>query len=97
MEQKFKNRQGGEDDSQETTLVNFKNADGSRTYIRVKSGTAVKDFLLSLKHQYRKGLAYKLNNVLLQVDKENGELLENPVLEGEESTLVIQQTFQGGL
>ncbi len=96
MELKQKSKQGGEDEEEKTTLMNFKNADGLRTYVRVKDGTPIKDFLAAIKHEYRRGLTYKLNNVLLQTDKESGELTENPVLEGEECTLVIQQTFTGG-
>ncbi len=97
MQQKLRQKMGKSDEpSEETTMVNFRNADSARLSIKVKRGTPVKYFLASLKHQYRRGLTYKLNNVLLQVNKE-GELLEDPALEGEEVTLVIQQTFTGGL
>lgn len=93
---KHKDRQGeGEGDEEEKISINFKNATGVLGRVKVKKGTRVKDFLASLGHQYRKGLTYTLNTVLLTVDQETGELTDNPLLE-EGATLAVHQTFVGG-
>lgn len=96
MAQKQKSRQGEGDSGEEKVWVNVKLANGTRHRLQVKKGTGVKDFLAKMKHVYVRGLQYKLNDVLLQTNKETGELEENSVLE-ENSTLTVEQTFTGGL
>lgn len=88
-------RHGEPPEEKDEVTLTFKNADGTKTELSVKKGTGVSDFLKSLKHSFRQGLNYKLNNVLLSVDKETGELLENSLIL-EDAVLVIEQTFTGG-
>lgn len=93
--QREKQHQGEGDGGDEMITITFKNADGLRDERKVKKGTGVKQFLTSHGHVYGKGLTYRLNKVLLQTNKETGELVDDAVLE-ENAILVIERNFSGG-
>lgn len=90
-----KNDDGGGDEEMITITIKLPKL--GTVPIKVKKGTTVKDVLDKIKHQIKKGLVYKLNNRMLDIDqvKEALKENENPILENN-SHLVIEESFAGG-
>ena len=86
---------GGDDSGEETINLTFSGVDGKTRVMKVKKGTRLKAILAKLEHQYARGQVTKLNNRLLKINNETGELLEDPVLE-ENAVLSVYHQFTGG-
>lgn len=85
-----------DDDEKEEVVVNIV-VKGKGHQIKLKKGIRVREAISKANptFEYKKGLTFMLNGRALNTNKQTGELLEDPVLE-ENNTLVVQDSFVGG-
>lgn len=88
--QKHGDGESGDDEFEVSVTIR-----GNSRKIMVPQGTTLKGLLKHLEHQYGKGLIYRLNGRLLEVNEED-KLVDDEVL-SQDDILLIEELFTGGV